>query len=82
MHRTTLALDSSLERQLRLISHRERRSLKDLINDLLHRALKAYSAPKKKTIEFTWHVSHGKPVPGFDPSDRSTYLDLISRKFT
>ena len=81
MHRTTIAIASPIERAIRRIAASERRSFKELINHLLRQALKTYRTGRKKPSEFKWIVSHAKPVPGFDPSNRSTYLDIISRPF-
>ncbi len=82
MHRTTIALEGPIERAIRQLAMKERRSFKELINLLLKKALQGYRTEPKQATEFEWHTSDAKPVPGFDPSDRNTYLDLISRRFT
>ena len=81
MHRTTIPLEGPVERALRQLAAKERRSFKEIINDLLKRGLKAYASGRSKKVVFKWNTALGTPMPGFDPSDRSTYLDLISRKF-
>ena len=81
MHRTTIPLEGLVERDLRRISTQEKRSFKDLVNDLLKRGIRDYkSAKASRKLAFEWHTSDAKPNPAFDPSDRSTYLDVISRK--
>jgi hypothetical protein len=80
MHRTTIPLEGPVERELRRLAAQEKRSFKELVNDLLRRGLKAYRERKGSKVKFQWHTSKGVPAPWFDPSDRSTYLDVISRK--
>lgn len=80
MHRTTIPLEGPVERELRRLAAHERRSFKELVNELIKRGLRAYQSGSSKKIEFQWHTAAGKPVSGFDPSDRSTYLDAIARK--
>lgn len=80
MHRTTIPLEKPIEKELRRLAAKERRSFKEIVNDLIRRGLKVYKAESPQNVVFQWHTSKGVPVPGFDPSDRSTYFDAISRK--
>ncbi len=79
MHRTTITLETVLERKLRGLAARERKSFKELVNDLLKRGLKNYQVTKSKKPSFHWNTSDAEPHPAFDPADRSTYLDIISK---
>lgn len=81
MHRTTIPLEGLVERELRKLAAQERRSFKEIVNDLLKKALKSYQSTKTKKVVFEWHTVDSKPAPGFDPADRSTYFDIISGKF-
>lgn len=80
MHRTTISLEGPVERELRRLAARERRSFKELVNDLLKKGLQAYKTKKKQKVTFQWHTGDSPIRPGFDPADRSTYWDFISRK--
>lgn len=80
MHRTTVSLEGHVEQQLRKLAAQERRSFTELVNDLIKQGFLAYQSKKTVKHEFKWHVSKGKPRPFFNPADRSTYMDLISRK--
>lgn len=80
MHRTTIPLEGPVERELRKLAAQERRSFKELVNELIKKGLKSYRESRMKKVEFQWHTAQGKPRPFFDPSDRSTYLDIISKK--
>ncbi len=80
MHRTTIQLEAALERELRQLAHEQRRSLKEVMNDLLRRGLAALKTrTAKRTLE--WHTASGKPVAGFDPADRETYLHHLDEGF-
>ena len=81
MHRTTVQLESGLEMQLRKLANQQRRSLKDVINDLLRRGLEVSRGPKKGSRPLQWHTAAAQPAPGFDPADRTTYLDLLDEGF-
>ena len=80
MHRTTIALEGPVERELRHLAAKEKRSFKEIVNDLIRKGLQAYRKEKSKKVEFIWHTGDSEIMPGFDPADRSTYFDLISRK--
>lgn len=80
MHRTTIPLEGPVERELRRLALHEQRSFKELVNELLKRALKSYSSTKTQKNNFQWHTMKGQPAVFFDPADRSTYLDLISKQ--
>jgi hypothetical protein len=80
MHRTTIPLEGPVERELRRIAAEERRSFKELVNDLLKKGLQAYRTRKSAGAAFQWHTSDAVPNPSFDPSDRATFFDLISKK--
>ena len=79
MHRTTIALEGPVERELRRLAAKEKRSFQELVNDLVKKGLALGRRPSK--AEFHWHTADGQPISGFDPADRSTYWDSISRKF-
>lgn len=81
MHRTTIPLEGPVERELRRLAASQRRSFKELVNDLLKRGLQAYRSQGKQKTTFEWRTAAGTPRPGFDPSDRSTYEHVLSRKF-
>lgn len=80
MHRTTIQLDGTLEHELRQLAHVQQRSLKEIINDLLRRGLAALKQ-RTKAQSFQWHTAQGKPVVGFDPADRETYVELLDEGF-
>lgn len=80
MHRTTIPLEAPVESELRRLAAQERRSFKELVNDLLRRGLQAYRSVSKPKHPFEWHTAKGEPVSGFDVSDRSTYMDVISKR--
>lgn len=80
MHRTTIPLENLVARELRRLAASERRSFRELVNDLLKRGLEAYRTAKNKRVEFQWHAGDGRLNPGIDIADRSTYLEIISRK--
>lgn len=82
MNRTTISLEKKLERTLKKIALKERRSFKDVINSLLNLALKNYSENQEKNSELNWHVSSAKAEDFFDASNRSSYMDLISKTIT
>lgn len=80
MHRTTVSLESPVERKVRSLAGKRRVSLNQFVNELIKRGLKAFEEQKQEKKEFKWHVSDGQPKPSFDPSDRGTYADIIGRK--
>lgn len=80
MHRTTISLEQKLERTLKKIALKERKSFKDVVNFLLNIAIKNYTSKNTPPTEINWHVSNAKAETNFDPSDRSSYMDLISKK--
>ncbi len=80
MHRTTIQLEGSLERELRRLAHEQHRSLKEVINDLLRRGLAALK-PRHAPQKLEWHIATGKPAAGFDPADRETYLHHLEEGF-
>ena len=82
MHRTTITFEAPVERELRRLAAHEKRTFSEIVNDFCKKAIKSYKTLlTKKPVPLEWNTSDAKPVPGFDPSDRSTYFDLISRKF-
>lgn len=80
MHRTTIPLEGPIERELRRLAAEEKRSFKELVNDLIRRGLKSYQGLARSNTKLEWHTAEGEPAAGFNPSDRSTYLNTISRK--
>lgn len=82
MHRTTIPLDSSIEREVRKLAQSERRSFKELVNDLLKRGLAIYKIGKEGKNEFHWQIANPKSKALFDPADRDSYWPEINRKLT
>lgn len=80
MHRTTIALEGPVEEELRKLAAKEKRSFTELVNELLKKGLRFYKDIKEPLKELQWNTSPAAPREGFDPADRSTYLDLLSRK--
>ena len=81
MHRTTISLESAVERQLKKLATEERRTVSELSNVLIKKGLLVYQEPAKKSrVKLRWHTAKGKAISGIDISDRSTYMDIISRK--
>lgn len=82
MHRTTIAIEGHLENRLKKLALKERRSFKELVNDLLKRSLKSYQEDAAKHTAFSWHTSAAVAAEFFDPSNRSSYVDAISKKIS
>lgn len=80
MHRTTISLEGSVEQELRRLAAKEKRSFTELVNELLKKGLNIYKNLRRPPQELQWNTTQAKPNEGFDPADRSTYLDIISRK--
>ncbi|WP_257267206.1 hypothetical protein [Endozoicomonas sp. ONNA2] len=75
--RTTLDLEPGLLAQLKEQAARERTTVSQLANQLIRMAISTQQN-KSNQVPFQWHVAkNGKPVDGFDPSDRS-YLDHLA----
>ena len=75
MKRTTLKIEESLLRRLKQQAAREGRSLQELANQLLRRAL-ATQDRQKYTLKLTgWEAS---PQPGADLLDRDALFDLMN----
>lgn len=81
MHRTTITLEGTIERELRKLAASEKRSFTELVNDLLKKGLQIYRKIRRPSTALKWHTAGGVPQLGFDPSNRSTYLDSLSRTF-
>lgn len=81
MHRTTITLEAPVEKELRRLAASEKRSFTELVNDLLKKGLRFYREIRKPSAVLQWHAAEGVPQPGFDPANRSTYLDALSRNF-
>lgn len=80
MHRTTITLERPVEEELRKLVAKEKRSFTELVNELLKKGLRFYKDIKEPLKELQWNTSPARPHEGFDPADRSTYLDILSRK--
>lgn len=72
--RTTLTLDDDVARLIDEVVHREHRSMKQVVNDALRRAL-APSASRRETYHLTPHESAVRP--GFDPSGFNRLVDEL-----
>jgi len=81
MHRTTITFEAPVEREIRRLAAREKRTFSEIVNDFCKQAIKSCKGLVRKPPAFEWHTSDAKPEPWFNPSDRSTYFHLISRKF-
>lgn len=78
MHRTTISLEGPVEQELRRLAAKEKRSFTELVNELLKKGLKIYKNMLQPPQKFQWNTAQAKPNEGFDPANRSTYLDIIS----
>jgi hypothetical protein len=72
--RTTLTLDDDVARLLDDAVHRERRPLKQVVNDALRRAL-APRATRQQPYRLTPHESALRP--GFDPAGFNRLVDEL-----
>ena len=67
MPRTTLAIDTSLLREIRKLAHTQNRSMQDVVNDLLRRSLKnERQAPRRRLSLPTFEMG----APLVDLADR------------
>jgi hypothetical protein len=72
--RTTLTLDGDVARLVEEAVHRERRPMKQIINDALRRAL-APRVARREPYRLTPHESAVRP--GFDPSGFNRLADEL-----
>jgi hypothetical protein len=73
--RTTLTLDDDVARLVDDAVHRERRPMKQVVNDALRRAL----APQSSRSEPYHLVPHDSAVrPGFDPAGFNRLVDELA----
>lgn len=79
MHRTTLTLEGPVDRELRRLAAKERRGFSELVNELLKKGLGIYKGIGKRSQNLQWQTASASPREGFDPSNRSTYFDVISK---
>lgn len=79
MYRTTISLESPLEKTVRGLASRNGMAFSQLINELIKRGLKSLKEEKPVKKKFKWNVSHARPVVDFDPSDRESYDAYVSR---
>ena len=70
--RTTLTLDDDVLRLIRDAVHRERRSMKDVVNDALRCALR-----EPTSTEFVARVHHSALSPGVDPRRLNALVDEL-----
>ena len=75
MKRTTLKLDESVLRRLKQQAAAEGRTLQDLANQLLRRALATQDRPPYSLSLRGWEAT---PQPGVDLLDRDTLFDLMN----
>jgi hypothetical protein len=73
--RTTLTLDDDVARLVEEAVHRERRPMKQVVNDALRRAL-APAVVREKPYELTPHESAVRP--GFDPTGFNRLADELA----
>lgn len=71
--RTTLTLEDDVARLVEEAVHRERRSMKDVVNDALRRAL----GPGQQTAPYRMPVHHSQIRPGIDPARLNQFLDEV-----
>ena len=76
MQRTTLMLDDDLHRQLKRQAAAEGRTLRDLVNTLLRRALREVGRRRGK-YRLDWPTVSGKLQPGVRLDDRDSLFDLM-----
>ncbi len=77
MSRTTVDLDPNLIKQLKHLAADARQSMNQVVNRLLHSALKRELEVAQERSPFQWNVlPKGTPAPGFDPASRD-YMDLL-----
>ncbi len=77
MPRTTVDLDPNLIKQLKHLAAEARQSMNQVVNRLLHGALKRELEVAQERSPFQWNVvPRGVPAPGFDPASRD-YMDLL-----
>jgi hypothetical protein len=72
--RTTMTLDDDVARLVEEAVHRERRPMKQVVNDALRRAL-APAAIRDQPYELTPHESAVRP--GFDPAGFNKLADEL-----
>jgi hypothetical protein len=72
--RTTLTLDDDVARLIEEAVHRERRPMKQIVNDALRRAL-APRVARQEPYRLTPHESAVRP--GFDPSGFNRLVDEL-----
>lgn len=75
MPRTTIALDDDLLRRLKETAARERRTVGEVVNDLLRQAL----APQRnrRGYKLTLRGWASQPQPGVDILDRDKLFDFM-----
>lgn len=71
--RTTLSLDDDVARLVEEAVHRDRRTMKDVVNDALRRAL----APEAEIEDFVVHVHHSALQPGLDVARLNQLADEL-----
>ena len=73
MTRTTIALDDDLLRRLKRLAAREERTLQDVVNELLRKALAPRRGPAYSLSFGGWRAD---VLPGIDPADREDLLGI------
>lgn len=71
--RTTLTLDPDVQRLVEETMHRDRTSMKVVVNEALRRAL----APAATTRPYVVDVHHSLLAPGIDPSRMNQLVDEL-----
>ncbi len=72
--RTTLTIDDDVARLIDEAVHRERRPMKQVVNDALRRALEPAVAAERFTVE----VHHSALVAGIDPGALNGLADDLA----
>lgn len=75
MPRTTIRLDEDLLRRLKEAAAREGRTLQDLTNELLRRAMTDPEEPEEFSLELEGWTARERP--GVDIRERDRLLDLM-----
>lgn len=71
--RTTLTLDDDVAQLIDEAVHRERRPLKQIVNEALRRGLR----PAKTAEPYDYTPHHAKPRAGFDPAGFNRLVDEL-----
>lgn len=73
--RTTLTLDDDLARRLKDLQHRERRTFRETVNDVIRRGLASHEPASDPP--FRVETFDGGFAPGVDPAKLNQLLDEL-----